>query len=183
MKIYTRQGDDGSTGLFDGRRVPKDDLRIEACGAVDELNSQLGLALVDCPAELRSWLEPVQIELFELGADLATPPDSRNAGKVKRVAPERAIALETAIDHLQAELTPLKRFVLPGGTELAARLHVARTVCRRAERRVVQLAAAGPVTPAVLIYLNRLSDLLFVCARWANRHAGRPDVEWYPEPG
>lgn len=181
MKIYTRQGDQGQTSLFDGRRVGKDDLRIETYGTVDELSSHLGLALSDCPhATLRGLLERVQFELFDLGADLATPADSPHAGRIRRVSPEQARGLEADIDRISADLPPLKRFVLPGGGVTAARLHVARTVCRRAERLLVRLMATEPVGASTLVYLNRLSDLLFVLARWANKLDGRPDVEWVP---
>jgi cob(I)alamin adenosyltransferase len=181
MKIYTRQGDRGQTCLFDGRRVPKDDLRIETYGTVDELSSVVGLAICACQAEdLRALLQRVQVDLFALGADLATPAGSPNEAKVTRVSPAQADGLEREIDRMQAGLPALRRFVLPGGTEAAARLHVARTVCRRAERLLVRLMTAEPVGEATLVYLNRLSDLLFVAARWANHQAGQADVEWVP---
>lgn len=186
MRIYTKSGDAGETGLFGGPRVPKDDARVEAYGTVDELNSQLGAAralLQD--AELDALLAGVQNELFDLGADLATPlpagpPPARLA--VPRVAPEQTQALEQAIDRLEQELPPLRQFILPAGTPAAAALHVARAVCRRAERRTVALARAEEINPEAVRYLNRLSDLLFVLARLANARAGAADVLWQRRP-
>jgi cob(I)alamin adenosyltransferase len=186
-RIYTRAGDAGETSLGDGRRVPKTDARVEAYGAVDELNAALGLVLAaDVPDELRSSLELVQNELFDLGADLSVPLDAkRERLRIDRAQVER---LEELCDRVNAELEPLKSFVLPGGTELAARLHLARTVCRRAERRAVALAAEAEVNPEALSYLNRLSDLLFILARAANAREGRAEPLWRPgasrdEPG
>jgi len=184
MKIYTKFGDTGQTALFDGAKVPKDHLRIETYGTVDELNSHLGLALVDCtdPA-LHSLLTQIQHQLFDLGADLATPLNSKNSHKVHRIDPSHIAFLETQIDAATEKLPQLKRFVLPGGSITAARLHIARTVCRRAERNLVSLLAAeSPATLGAdpLIYLNRLSDLLFTLARLANKLANLPDIEWDP---
>lgn len=180
--IYTRTGDRGETGLFGGRRVPKDDLRVEACGAVDELNALLGVvAALPEPGIDRDRILALQRTLFEVGADLATPPDaSETSGSatVVRLQGRAAAELEHAIDAVEAGLAPLTAFILPGGSPGAAALHHARTVCRRAERRCVALARSEPVNPCVLQYLNRLSDLLFVLAREANRAAGSPDVPW-----
>ena len=182
MKIYTKTGDRGQTSLFDGRHVPKNNLRIETYGTVDELNSHLGLANAECRhGELRELLEQLQRQLFDLGADLATPADSKNAGKIQRIGAWHIAFLEQQIDAATAVLRPLKRFVLPGGSVTAARLHVARTVCRRAERLLVTLMAQEPVGPDALIYVNRLSDLIFTLARRANQLDGVADVEWFPE--
>jgi cob(I)alamin adenosyltransferase len=182
VKIYTRFGDRGQTVLFDGRRVPKDHLRIETYGTVDELNSQLGLASAGCgEGKLREILTSLQVELFDLGSDLATPLDLDHVvGKGKRIGAEHVKFLEETIDAVTGELPPLKRFILPGGGVTAARLHVARTICRRAERHLVTLMGQEEVGEQVLIYMNRLSDLLFVLARWANKLEGVADVEWRP---
>ncbi|MDQ7820296.1 MAG: cob(I)yrinic acid a,c-diamide adenosyltransferase [Armatimonadota bacterium] len=175
-RIYTRAGDAGETGLIGGRRVPKDHPRVEAYGAVDELNAHLGAVRALARArEVTALLGEIQHRLFDLGAELATPPTHIPPAGVRA---EDVAALERAIDRYQDRLAPLRAFVLPGGTPLAASLHVARAVCRRAERRVVALARAEPVRPEVLQYLNRLSDLLFVLAREANRAARRADVLW-----
>ena len=187
MKIYTRTGDAGTTGLFGGDRVRKDHPRIEAYGTVDEVNSVLGLArarLAEAPG--RERLEPllarIQEELFILGADLATPRGSR--ATVPRIEHTHVAALERAIDGFEEDLPALKHFVLPGGTEVAGTFHVARTVCRRAERRTVEAVAgdAHEQPCEAAIYLNRLSDLLFVLARWANQQAGTPEAVWTPSP-
>jgi len=174
-KIYTRTGDDGSTGLGDGSRAPKNSLRIEAIGAVDELNSQLGvlLAEVDLSRVVRDCLTKVQHELFDLGGELSIP--GRSA-----VVESQVTHLETVLDALNDVLPPLKEFILPGGTRAAALCHVARAVCRRAERRVVALAQAEPVSAVSIRYLNRLSDLLFVMCRAINREGGAGDVLWQP---
>ena len=181
MKIYTKTGDAGETALFGGRRVPKDDPRVAAYGDVDELNAALGLARALPPEEFgRPLLERIQRELFTIGAELASP----DPAKVLRVLPRGPIAmsdvaaLEQAIDEHEARLEPLGSFILPGGAPKSAALHVARTVCRRAERGVVALARGTTLNPALLPYLNRLSDLLFVLARAADRAAGRADVPW-----
>jgi cob(I)alamin adenosyltransferase len=177
-RIYTRGGDAGETSLGDGTRVPKSHPRIEAFGTVDELNALLGVALArGVPAEFRPWLERIQNELFDLGADLAVPLADAKRERL-RVAPEQVERLEELCDRLNADLAPLRSFVLPGGTEAAALLHFARTVCRRAERLVAALDATEPVNPAALAYLNRLSDLLFVLARAAN--AGAHEPLWEP---
>jgi cob(I)alamin adenosyltransferase len=178
-RIYTRGGDSGETSLGDGSRVPKTDLRIEAFGAVDELNAAIGLVLASAvPSEFRPWLERIQNDLFDLGADLSVPlADERERLRVERGQVEW---LEQICDTVNARLEPLTSFVLPGGGEVASRLHVARTVCRRSERRAVALAATEPVNPATLAYLNRLSDLLFILARAANLAAGGAEVLWRP---
>ncbi len=176
-KIYTRGGDKGETSLGDGSRVPKTDLRIAAYGTVDELNSFLAVALAsnDLPEEFRPWLEQVQNDLFDVGADLSVPlEDERERLRVRR---EQVARLEELCDHVNERLEPLKSFVLPGGGEASARLHVARSVCRRAEREVVALAEAADVSPEALAYLNRLSDLLFILARAA---AGGEEPLWKP---
>lgn len=177
-RIYTRAGDTGETSLGEGSRVPKTDLRIEAYGTVDELNSFLGLALAgDLPNELRPWLEQVQNDLFDLGADLSVPLEDDRRERL-RVTAAQVERLEELCDLVNERLEPLKSFILPGGTEASARLHVARAVCRRAERLAVALAAEHGVNPAALSYLNRLSDLLFILARTAN--AGSPEPLWRP---
>jgi cob(I)alamin adenosyltransferase len=178
MKIYTKTGDSGDTSLFGGQRVPKDALRIEAYGTVDELNSMLGIVRADNQdAEIDRILSEIQNQLFELGADLATP---RSVEKkvVKRIDPKDVQQLEKVIDAVDPVLKPLRRFVLPGGSPLAARLHFARTVCRRAERAVVRLSRNEDIGETVTVYLNRLSDLLFVLARYANQKARVPEVKW-----
>jgi len=178
-RIYTRGGDTGETSLGDGSRVAKTDLRIEACGTVDELNSVLGLVLAaEPPAELRPWLERIQNELFDLGADLSVP--LTDARERLRVVQDQVDWLEQVCDLVNQRLGPLKSFVLPGGGEVAARLHLARTVCRRAERRAVTLAETAAVNPVAVAYLNRLSDLLFILARASNAEAGRPEPVWKP---
>ena len=177
-RIYTRGGDAGETSLGDGKRVPKDDARIEAFGTVDELNAVLGLALArGVPSAFASPLERIQNELFDLGADLSVPLGEESRERL-RVDDEQVRALEELCDGANAGLEPLRSFVLPGGSEAAAFLHLARTVCRRAERLVVALGRTEEVNPAVLAYLNRLSDLLFILARAANE--GRPEPTWRP---
>lgn len=181
MKIYTRTGDEGTTGLFGGGRVPKHHPRVAAYGDVDELNSVLGLVRATPPAELfDDTLERVQRDLFAIGGHLATPdPDKvREALARAELSPERVAWFERLIDEADAELPPLRAFILPGGTPKAALLHVARTVCRRAERRVVALAETAPVPELFVAYLNRLSDLLFTLARLANHRGGGGDVRW-----
>jgi cob(I)alamin adenosyltransferase len=178
MKIYTRTGDKGDTSLFGGQRVPKDALRIEAYGTVDELNSVLGIVRADSvDPEIDRILEEIQNELFELGADLATPR-SVERSKVKRIESRDVQGLEKLLDGLDEHLKPLRSFILPGGSPVAARIHFARTVCRRAERAVVRLSRNEDIGEAVMVYLNRLSDLLFVLARYANHQAAVPEVKW-----
>ena len=204
IRIYTKTGDEGDTGLFGGRRVSKDDIRVEAYGAVDELNASIGAVRAhqsfENIADLDDVLDKVQHDLFAIGADLATPFDRSTtrasvAARVVRIDSSRTLRLEGCIDGFESELEPLRQFVLPGGHPVAALLHVSRTICRRAERRCVTLgnsadnvapglAAMEPeiqVNPEVIKYLNRLSDLLFVMARTANKRADLPDVKWRPE--
>lgn len=171
-KIYTRTGDDGTTGLGDGARVPKDHLRVEAYGTVDELNSLLGVALTfPLPEEVRRALAPVQHELFDIGGEICIPG--------RQVIDESHVAqLEQTLDGLNAALSPLKEFVLPGGTQAAALVHLARTVCRRAERRTITLARAEAINALSIKYLNRLSDLLFVAARYINVQTQTPEILW-----
>ncbi|MDC8755418.1 cob(I)yrinic acid a,c-diamide adenosyltransferase [Erythrobacter sp. sf7] len=182
-RIYTRTGDDGTTGLVDGSRCPKFSARINAMGQVDEANSAIGLAVCAITEDGdRALLTRVQNDLFDLGADLATPAaddDFTPSEMVLRIVPAQAEWLEAQIDALNDRLEPLTSFVLPGGTEAAARIHVARATTRAAERAMVALAGETPVNPAALAYINRLSDLLFVLARVANDD-GRTDVKWVP---
>jgi cob(I)alamin adenosyltransferase len=176
MKIYTKTGDSGETGLWGGLRVGKDSLRVHAYGTVDECNAALGIARASgMPATLDALLNEVQNQLFVVGADLATPGE---AATIPRVSGVEVTFLEQQIDLLEAGLEPLKQFILPGGTAAAAHLHLARTVCRRAERWVVSLAREETLNPHVGVYLNRLSDFLFVAARAANTRAGVEDVPW-----
>ncbi len=171
-KIVTRTGDAGETGLGDGSRVAKDSPRIEAIGAVDELNSVLGVLLAESlPEPIATCLIDVQHDLFDLGGELSIPGHAA-------VTDAHVTRVETTVEAFNADLPPLKEFILPGGTRAAALAHVARTVCRRAERSLIRLAAAEAVSDRSRIYLNRLSDLLFVLARAINRSAGRPDVLW-----
>jgi cob(I)alamin adenosyltransferase len=182
VKIYTRTGDAGETGLFDGTRVPKCDARVSTYGDVDELNAWLGFvrAAVGDSASgglgLAGMLEQIQRDLFALGSRLADP-SHKIAGRITKaaIAPDDITRLEGWIDELEKDLPPLRRFILPGGSTAGAALHVARTVCRRAERAMVAL---GGVDPDLLVYINRVSDLLFVMARAANQRHGSPEVEW-----
>ncbi|MFN3597649.1 MAG: cob(I)yrinic acid a,c-diamide adenosyltransferase [Rubricoccaceae bacterium] len=183
MKVYTRTGDDGTTALFGGDRVAKSHPRIAAYGTVDETNAAIGLAraaLAGAPGHDRAdaLLARVQNELFVLGGDLAAPHETTYP--VPRIAPHHVAQLETDIDAFTAELPPLRHFVLPGGTPAAAALHLARTVCRRAERLVVETAALEPVSHDALHYLNRLSDALFTLSRWLNHTAGVTEPVWKP---
>jgi cob(I)alamin adenosyltransferase len=184
VKVYTGTGDGGKTSLFSGERVAKADLRIDAYGDVDELNAVIGAVVAQLPGEARSVtqaLRGVQADLFELGAWLATTPASGAAGQLPPFDDERATGLERAMDAMDAELPELKAFILPGGHPAAAMAHVARTVCRRTERHVLRLAEVegnDAVSPSVLVYLNRLSDYLFVCARYCNHLTGRADIPW-----
>ncbi len=181
MKIYTKTGDAGETGLFGGPRVAKDDARVEAYGAVDELNAALGVARArGGDAEIDELLAVVQDQLFTIGAELATPPGASARSAVPPVAPAWTSALEAAIDRFEADLSPLRHFVLPGGSALAAELHMARAICRRAERRVVALHHQDQVSAEVLSLLNRLSDFLFVAARVANLRAKVAEITWDP---
>jgi cob(I)alamin adenosyltransferase len=179
MKIYTRTGDQGDTGLFGGPRVGKDDARLQAYGTVDELNAFVGLARTETLAEpVDGLLSRVQSELFEVGAELATRDPVAHG--TRTIGPAHVAALEAAIDEHEQSLPALAHFILPGGTRAAAALHVARAVCRRAERHVVALSRGGaePISPVLVVYLNRLGDLLFVLARSVNHAAGVADTVW-----
>lgn len=180
-RIYTRTGDDGTTGLVDGSRLPKHAARMEAIGAVDETNSVIGLAVCALgDSDHAKTLTRIQNDLFDLGADLATPGEDFTPGEMTlRIVPAQVTGLEQAIDALNDHLEPLRSFILPGGSEAAARVHVARASARRAERAATALAASDPVNPAALAYINRLSDYLFVLARAINA-GGAGDVLWVP---
>ena len=182
MKIYTRRGDDGQTGFFGGGRTRKDDVRVEAYGTVDELNAVIGAAAGHVTGDrIRRRLNRLQSDLFAIGAHLATPPrEGRPAPGLPELPTERVAELESWIDEAVAATSPLRNFILPAGSAGARHLHVARAVCRRAERRVVTLAATAHVDVEVIRYLNRLSDYLFAAARLENMHAGEEDVEWRP---
>lgn len=184
MKLYTRTGDDGTTGLFGGGRVPKSHPRIEAYGTVDETNAAIGLAcslLTDSPSDqqAKTWLEKLQNDLFVLGGDLASPGPQKYP--VPRIDPSHVEEAEALIDRLDADIPPLKHFILPGGTPAGAALHMARTVSRRAERHMVELAAMDEeISEAALHFINRVSDLLFAMARWVNHSADVPETAWIP---
>ena len=181
-RIYTRTGDKGETGLVDGSRLRKDAPRVEAYGTVDELNATLGLARLHGDGPLGAGIARIQNDLFDLGADLATPGFERDAEAARpplRIVAAQTDRLEAEIDAMNADLAPLRSFILPGGSALAAHLHLARTVCRRAERAAVTLAGAEPVNPEAVRFLNRLSDWLFVAARVAN-DGGATDILWVP---
>jgi cob(I)alamin adenosyltransferase len=207
MNLYTRTGDDGSTGLFGGQRVAKHHPRVAAYGDVDELNAVIGWVCaglndpshpdhsnqskpgqsaapprVDPPAiqRIAAILTTLQSRLFDLGADLATPPNSKHESKVQRISAADVTESERWIDEIDGGNAPITTFVLPGGTELASRLHIARTVCRRAERAMVALNESSEVNPQAIIFINRISDLLFAMARRANKEAGVADVPWHP---
>jgi cob(I)alamin adenosyltransferase len=178
-KVYTRTGDDGTTSLGGGERVPKDSRRVEAYGTVDEANSVIGIALaVGLDPLLARELAGIQNDLFHLGSDLCVTEADKTRLPVPRIEARHVEKLERLIDRLSADLPPLENFILPGGSPGSAHLHVARAVCRRAERAVVSLAREEPVGDHVLVYLNRLSDALFVMARWENRRRGAADVLW-----
>lgn len=181
-RIYTKTGDAGDTGLFGGGRVPKSHPRVEAYGAVDELNAVLGWVCTSIPTEwIGNALRQVQPDLFTIGAHLATTvAEPRAAPKLPPLPHERTAVLESWIDTAEAELPELRSFILPGGSRAGAALHIARTVCRRAERRVVELARTEAVADVILVYLNRLSDLLFVFARLENQRAGAAEQTWTP---
>lgn len=179
MKIYTKTGDRGDTRLFDGTNVRKDDPRVEAYGDVDELNALIGAAAAWLDtSELTGMLADIQKDLFSVGAQLADPRFEERSNSKFQLADSRTIALEEAIDRFQTELPPLRQFILAGGGPAGAMLHVARTVCRRAERRVVNLAGRVPINAGVIVYLNRLSDFLFVLARLVNQREGRQEIPW-----
>ena len=177
MKIYTKTGDKGETSLFGGQRVWKDDLRIESYGTVDELNSLIGLALTETVyEEIQEVLKRIQNKLFTVGADLATPEDKKI--HIKRVDQSFIDESEKDIDYFSSKVPELREFVLPGGTKAAALLHVCRTVCRRAERNIIALNKSVAINDNILVYLNRLSDLFFVLAKFDNYVNGTPDIKW-----
>lgn len=178
-KIYTRGGDAGQTSLGDGKRVDKHSLRVAAYGTSDEANGVIGMARLHSDGDIDQMLSRIQNDLFDLGADLCTPEDGRKAEGALRISPEQVARLEQEIDAMNVDLAPLKSFILPGGAPLAAHLHLARTVVRRAERIMTELAAIEQINPDVIRYVNRLSDHLFVLARVANEN-GRTDVLWQP---
>lgn len=181
MKIYTRTGDAGDTGLFGGGRVSKDHYRVAAYGSVDELNAHVGWAIsAIADPQIDDWLQRVQHDLFAIGADLSSVPreDGSRHEHLPDLPADRVREMERWIDEADGELAPLRNFILPGGSPGAAALHVARTICRRAERAVVHLATLEPVEEAIVVYLNRLSDLLFTLARLENHRCGVDDVAW-----
>lgn len=181
MKIYTKTGDDGGTGLFGGQRVSKASPRVDAYGQVDELNSALGFARTLSPWEgLDRTLARIQSELFDLGSNLATPPGSKFADSLPKITDASVETMEREIDAAEVECEPLRSFILPGGTQLSAWLHYCRTVARRAERAVVALKQSEPVDDVLVRHLNRLSDLLFVLGRQANARAGVAEPKWQP---
>lgn len=180
MKIYTKTGDLGETGLFGGGRVRKDDARVDTYGEVDELNCVLGVARAEGLHSMDALAQSLQDQLFTVGSFLATPAGSKAASHIPSVQEDWIAAMERAIDSFDAELPALTAFILPGGTKAAAALHLARTVCRRVERRVVALSQTGIEVGSIVVYLNRLSDLLFTMARYANFHQGLQDVTWVP---
>ena len=178
-KVYTRTGDDGTTGLGGGQRVRKESLRVSAYGSVDELNSHLGVAqALGLVERLAAALQPIQNELFHLGSDLCILEEDKQQFAVPRIEERHVVALEQHMDELSAQMSPLENFILPGGAPGAAQLHVARTVCRRAEREAVALSRDEEIGAFVIKYLNRLSDALFVMARYENHVRGVPDVLW-----
>ncbi len=178
MKIYTRTGDQGDTALFGGGRVSKSHGRVEAYGTIDELNAILGIVRAGNPSrQADAWLRDVQLQLFHLGADLATPLDAA-ADWVVRVTAQEITWLEEGIDRMTDALEPLRNFILPGGTPAAAHLHLARTVCRRAERLIVALAESDEINPNAVAYVNRLSDWLFTLSRYENQQAGESEQKW-----
>jgi cob(I)alamin adenosyltransferase len=184
MKIYTKTGDGGETSLFGGGRVQKDDARVEAYGAVDELNAAVGVARsLAADPQIEGDLARIQSELFSVGAELATPHESKAHDSIPAVDAGWAVALERRMDEWDAELPALTSFILPGGCRLAASIHVARATCRRAERRAVALSHLAAIDPGVVVYLNRLSDFLFEAARVANLRAGVAETPWQPRRG
>jgi len=178
MKIYTKTGDKGETGLFGAGRVSKNSLRIEAYGSVDELNSFIGLAITEAKEEVvKTQLTRIQNLLFVVGGDLAAPGESERL-QIPRIVEENYLEIEGFIDAISEQLEELKYFILPGGTKSAALLHIARTVCRRAERQVVALKKGEEINENIVIFLNRISDLLFVLARYENKSAHKADIKW-----
>lgn len=178
-KIYTKTGDDGTTGLFGGARLPKDHVRIEAYGTVDELNAVIGLLMSGAPGpKVHEWLQTIQSRLFTIGSNLASDPAKEMI--TPDLLEEDVLMIEQAIDEMQEVLPPLRHFILPGGSIAVSTAHLARTVCRRAERRVVSLSQISEVEHRILLYLNRLSDFFFVLARWIGHQEGVEEVKWLP---
>lgn len=180
MKIYTKTGDNGTTGLFGGERVQKDSLRIEAYGTIDELNSFIGLSILEVTSEeVKDLLIKIQNQLFIAGSDLATPnTDVNNKYNIPRITSDYYIEIENQIDYFDSKLLPLKNFILPGGSKGAALLHICRTVCRRAERQIVTLKNTVNIGENILIFMNRISDLLFILARYENLLSNINDTKW-----
>ncbi|MSR34681.1 MAG: cob(I)yrinic acid a,c-diamide adenosyltransferase [Phycisphaerales bacterium] len=184
MKLYTKSGDDGTTGLFSGARVSKDHPRIESYGTIDEFNATLGMCSAVCDVgnalhqRLLEIFARLQIRMFDIGADLATPEGANNESKIQRIGQEHVQEVENWIDEIDGANAPLTAFVMPGGTELASRLHLARTICRRAERQMIHLSHSEPVGAALIMYVNRVSDFLFAAARLVNKDSGVKDVVW-----
>jgi cob(I)alamin adenosyltransferase len=180
MKIYTKTGDKGETGLLGGERVAKSSLRIEAYGTIDELNSFIGLASFEVKNdEIKRLLEIIQNDLFDIGSDLAAPfNDKTGKMDIKRIEDQKYIKLESEIDRFEEKLEPLRNFILPGGSRGASLLHICRTVCRRAERLVTALKSAESINENIIVYLNRLSDLMFVLSRFENSYSGISDIKW-----
>jgi len=180
LKIYTKTGDDGTTGLVGGRRIHKTDPRSEAIGTVDELNAAIGLCRAQArQTEVDRVLQTIQSHLFQMGAELASPDEGRHA--IRTLKLDHAEELERSIDEMSGTLEPLRYFILPGGSALAAQLHMARTICRRAERRTLTLSSVEGVRDVIPVYLNRLSDWLFIAARWANHLENVEDIKWISE--
>lgn len=178
MKIYTKTGDKGKTSLFGGKRVAKNDLRINAYGTVDELNSMLGIVLTEkVDSKTRDILSNLQQSLFIVGGELATPKDVKSSAS-QIISNEEIELLEKWIDELDSKLSPLKNFILPGGSKSASQLHFARTVCRRAERNIIEIEESENINENIVIYINRLSDLLFIIARFENHISSTPEIEW-----
>ena len=186
MKLYTKSGDDGTTGLFSGARVSKDHPRIESYGTIDEFNATLGMCSATCKADnalhrrLLDIFGRLQSRMFDIGADLATPEGANNESKIQRIGEEHVQEVEKWIDEIDSANTPLTAFVMPGGTELASRLHLARTICRRAERQMIHLSHTEPVGSSLIMYVNRVSDFLFAAARLVNKNSDVEDVLWIP---
>jgi cob(I)alamin adenosyltransferase len=181
-KIYTKTGDDGTTGLFGGARLPKDDIRIEAYGTVDELNSVIGLLMASIPdRQIDQLLQTIQSRLFTVGANLASQPGKDMI--TPDLLDEDVKLIEVSIDKMQETLPELKHFIMPGGSSSVSAAHLARTVCRRAERRCVTLSRSSDVEPIIILYLNRLSDFFFVLARWLGAREGVEEVKWIPRKG
>ena len=182
MKIYTKGGDKGETGLFGGERVPKDSIRIEAYGTIDELNSFIGLTIIEIKdQEVKELLNRIQNNLFTLGSDLAAPDNEKNKKhNIPRIKESHFEEIEKEIDKFDSRMEELRNFILPGGCKSSALLHICRTICRRAERRVVTLSNGVNLNPEIIIFLNRLSDLFFVLARYENKISGIEDIKWQP---